>query len=639
MGSDDELHEFDLSAWEAPPPPVDLADAVIGRVLGTQIGAAIPPDAAPRRVWRVAAIAVAAVVVALGLWGLVHSTERALRTSGAVTATRPQRLALPGATVDLDVGADVRWQRQGNMLHVEQRAGTASWELGEDAVVIDAAKASIEATGASLRVEVAMNASDAKVIGASAVTAAAVALVTVIVYEGHVKVAREGQTVIVEPGSTYRVGEPPAPPAPEPEPVPTAVGGGLAANDVNRVDLECKEAIADKKWMDLLNCATNMAQFDRARAKVYSDQAHVEQMNDIRIGDLGVAVKDGDLPKARKAYEAITPDSVYLSNAESKFKDFEKSVVDGYKQRAQSMKKNCASLEALQRQATPLGQPVVDAVRPFVKDACNKTAVIAPPPPNTSCDADVFKAGGDQDEGIGQHGAALAKYEQAAACRDDELIEKLAYLAACNAGNAAKARLHFQKLPTGLQERLKLICVRQGISEKQLMRAPDTNKDAPPANCDADALKAEGDQEEGIDQHVAALGKYEASLRCKPDSSVYRLAFMTACNADNVPKARLYYWKLEPAMREKLKIICLRQGIREDQLSLSSTGYLQVNSKPPARVRIDGKDTGLTTPIAGKKLELSSGKHKVTLVIDGDSFTYPVVIKAGETETMSKDLQ
>jgi serine/threonine protein kinase len=68
-------------------------------------------------------------------------------------------------------------------------------------------------------------------------------------------------------------------------------------------------------------------------------------------------------------------------------------------------------------------------------------------------------------------------------------------------------------------------------------------------------------------------------------------------------------------------------------------GYLQVFSKPPAKILVDGVDSGLKTPISGHTLALTPGKHKVTFVIGDDRFTYPVTIKQGSTETMSKDLQ
>jgi len=47
----------------------------------------------------------------------------------------------------------------------------------------------------------------------------------------------------------------------------------------------------------------------------------------------------------------------------------------------------------------------------------------------------------------------------------------------------------------------------------------------------------------------------------------------------------------------------------------------------------------MSTPISGHTLSLPPGKHKVTFVIGEDRFTYPVMVKAGATETMSKDLQ
>ncbi len=68
-------------------------------------------------------------------------------------------------------------------------------------------------------------------------------------------------------------------------------------------------------------------------------------------------------------------------------------------------------------------------------------------------------------------------------------------------------------------------------------------------------------------------------------------------------------------------------------------GYLQVFSKPTAKISVDGTDTGMSTPISGHTLSLAPGKHKVTFVIGDDRFTYPVTIKPGQTESMTKDLQ
>ncbi|MDB4954517.1 MAG: serine/threonine protein kinase [Myxococcales bacterium] len=71
----------------------------------------------------------------------------------------------------------------------------------------------------------------------------------------------------------------------------------------------------------------------------------------------------------------------------------------------------------------------------------------------------------------------------------------------------------------------------------------------------------------------------------------------------------------------------------------ATKGYLQVFSKPIAKILVDGADSGMTTPITGRALSLTPGKHKITFVIGDDRFTYPIMVKAGATETMSKDLQ
>jgi len=71
-----------------------------------------------------------------------------------------------------------------------------------------------------------------------------------------------------------------------------------------------------------------------------------------------------------------------------------------------------------------------------------------------------------------------------------------------------------------------------------------------------------------------------------------------------------------------------------------SNGYLIANTKPWARVIIDGKDTGQWTPIVGKrKLSLSAGSHKITFKTkDGKTLTVNVTIKAGETTKLIKQI-
>ena len=72
---------------------------------------------------------------------------------------------------------------------------------------------------------------------------------------------------------------------------------------------------------------------------------------------------------------------------------------------------------------------------------------------------------------------------------------------------------------------------------------------------------------------------------------------------------------------------------------MSGEGYLRIGSKPWARIIVDGKDTGLVTPQT--HLRLNAGTHKVTLTNPqfGVNDTFAIDVKAGQTETIVKDLR
>ena len=61
-------------------------------------------------------------------------------------------------------------------------------------------------------VEVSMNRSDVRAMGVGSAAAIVVSLVTVIVYEGHVKATSNGQTVNIQPRATMTFGEKRIPP-------------------------------------------------------------------------------------------------------------------------------------------------------------------------------------------------------------------------------------------------------------------------------------------------------------------------------------------------------------------------------------------------------------------------------------------
>ena len=77
----------------------------------------------------------------------------------------------------------------------------------------------------------------------------------------------------------------------------------------------------------------------------------------------------------------------------------------------------------------------------------------------------------------------------------------------------------------------------------------------------------------------------------------------------------------------------------KDKTASTETGYLVANTQPWAKVIIDGKDTGKTTPIAPRsKIPLKPGKHSVTFVAGGKKYTYDIAVKAGEDVYLIKQL-
>lgn len=90
----------------------------------------------------------------------------------------------------------------------------------------------------------------------------------------------------------------------------------------------------------------------------------------------------------------------------------------------------------------------------------------------------------------------------------------------------------------------------------------NTVKTPPPNDCDAAALKAKGDDHLQTGMDAAALAAFEASMKCKPDGSIVRLAFMAACRSRNAPKAKLYYGKMpQNEATARIAQICIRNQI------------------------------------------------------------------------------
>lgn len=65
-------------------------------------------------------------------------------------------------------------------------------------------------------------------------------------------------------------------------------------------------------------------------------------------------------------------------------------------------------------------------------------------------------------------------------------------------------------------------------------------------------------------------------------------------------------------------------------------GSLQINTRPWARVWVDGIDTGLTTPVT---LRVTAGRHRVRLVTrDGTAQELDVVVIPRQVHALRRDL-
>ncbi len=72
--------------------------------------------------------------------------------------------------------------------------------------------------------------------------------------------------------------------------------------------------------------------------------------------------------------------------------------------------------------------------------------------------------------------------------------------------------------------------------------------------------------------------------------------------------------------------------------STGGTGAINIGSKPPCQIYIDGKNTGKMTPQRG--LKLPAGRHKITLVNNTYNIkeTFGVTVKANDSSTVMKNM-
>jgi hypothetical protein len=616
--SDDDLKDYDLSAWDAPAPPIGLADGVLARMTATDAAIAVALQRrGTRRWWIAGGVAAAAAVASLALWIALRTPDHGDAT-GAVIATAPEHLELGATSANLDRGAYLKWWRTGSTLHVEQAHGGATWLVGgDDHLVIDAGAtvATVDATGASLRVEVSMNMTDVRVIGASAATAAAVAMVTVVVYEGHVKATGGGQTMVVVPGTTVEVkpGQPPHEPAnvgaSVPLPSPTAPGAELALPAGESAMIHDPRGRTVVQFMSHCRNRTELAitppidvadNVGTLTVGHYSYQIRCDGNRDPSalgtldvVEDAGTAAVDpgGDPTNASLVGSidlpidgAAWPDPVHVVG------DTTSGSLVSVAGKAVIVDSNAHFAGDLLDHPTTLAIRISDDARGvhyYMRRAgSGKDVTVRDPLPPDSCD----EVSCVLDDYEGKCCAKFLAHDSPEKAAVDKVIaDARPKIDACRVDDGAwgtvqvKLRIGgdgkvFEVTVMSAPDQTLGTCVAEVLQTLRFAKSKrggqftipfafPPSKSQKTSSCDANALVTAGTNSEAMGAHAQALKQFEDALKCKPDDAhAIALSFMAACNASNVAKARVYWRRMPPDAQNARLQMCIRVHITREML-------------------------------------------------------------------------
>ncbi len=82
-----------------------------------------------------------------------------------------------------------------------------------------------------------------------------------------------------------------------------------------------------------------------------------------------------------------------------------------------------------------------------------------------------------------------------------------------------------------------------------------------------------------------------------------------------------------------------KEPVKQEPVTTGEDGFLVANTKPWAKVFVDGKDMNKTTPIAPRdRIPLRPGKHVVTFVANQKKYHFNVVVKPGEVSKIIQEL-
>jgi hypothetical protein len=300
-----------------------------------------------------------------------------------------------------------------------------------------------------------------------------------------------------------------------------------------------------------VTCSEELTPFDAVMAKNLRDLATREIEAEARARGVSDAIDQGDLQQARVELEQIASGSVYRRSAEDRLDAAVATILPTLAAQASRAKdKDCKRYDdLLQRIEDKYGKAVERLVK--AKVTCAGRATVKPP---AVCDAEALKDTAQQAFTSGAFGQALKGFEDSYACRASADTAMRAFITACNLKRATAARKWFQALPGNMQTQTKVICTRNGISEEDLRP------------CDAEAIKDKAQAAFASTDFAQALKGFEDSYACRQDANTAMRAFITACNLKKTASAKKWFLVMPGNMQTQVKVICIRNGISEDQL-------------------------------------------------------------------------
>lgn len=424
MTNDDDVLGIDLDAWQPPPPP-NVADGVIARMRreNTTVSAqALPVEAPPRafgrRWWIAGGVTVAIAASTVITFALTRGPANA---RGVSAGDRAAHIAIGPSSADVDAHTLLSWRREGDRITAKQAGGAAAWRVDDDdTLTIETGLASIEATNASLRVEVKML-DEKKTIALSALTAAAVAAVTIVVYEGAVKAG--GTTV--PPGTAYQI---------------TAKGENVIEDEITVGAAPDRDLVARIAALEA-ELAEAKAVGEAARRPPPAD--FDKDMIHPTMRSLRSAIKD-----CGKSYVGTLELTVHV-NADGSVMTVEASPDVPPR----------ACVAAIVREAT----------FPSTEDGGTFTyPIVFAAPVRTKCDADTPVDQGQAMFSSNRWAEALERFDQAYRCRPSAQIAKFAFASACKSKNVIKARSFWNTMSVPERDQMLSFCLSNGITYEEL---------------------------------------------------------------------------------------------------------------------------------------------------------------------------